>query len=85
MKLKVIGAAWLAIGIAAAHGCKDSGIKAKPYSKEEYKQMRDKELAPEIKELEKLEKKLGKEHPEVKQRRMELGLDPFPGEIPGSR
>jgi hypothetical protein len=66
-------------GLAVAFvGCGQGGTQAK-YSPPELKAMHDKEIAPEMKKLEELEKQLGKDHSQVKQMRMELGLDPYPG------
>ena len=62
----------------ACIGCGSSGTQEK-YSPPELQAMREKELAPEMKKLEELEKTLGKDNSQVKQMRMELGLDPFPG------
>ena len=64
--------------VVACIGCSKGGTEEK-YSPPELKAMREKELAPEMKKLEELEKTLGKDHSQVKQMRMELGLDPFPG------
>jgi hypothetical protein len=64
--------------VLACVGCGPSGTQEK-YSPPELKAMREKEMAPEMKKLEELEKKLGKDNSQVKQMRMELGLDPFPG------
>src|SRR5262245_10935840 len=73
-----MGRIGLACLIVVCVGCGSSGTETK-YSPPELKAMHEKEMAPELKKLEELEKKLGKDHSQVKQMRMELGLEPFPG------
>lgn len=60
--------------LVAAVGC--SKPAAKPmFTKEEQQQKFVEETAPERKQLEDMEKKFGKDHPQVKQMRLELGLE----------
>jgi hypothetical protein len=67
-------------------GCSDSG--AKPlHSKEEQERKFVEETQGERKVLEDLEKKYGKDHPQVKQMRLELGIEggaDGPGGSPGT-
>lgn len=63
--------------LSMALGCGSSGTHP-AFTIEETKAMEKKEKSGDYAELEKLEKKYGKDHPQVKQMRMEQGLDPFP-------
>ncbi len=58
-------------------GCSQPGLRPVK-TMQEIEQLHKEETKAERAELEELEKKLGKDHPHVKQKRMELGIDPFP-------
>jgi hypothetical protein len=64
--------------IALIVGCGNSGLKP-AVTREQYQKIKEEELSGERKVLDDLEKKYGPNHPQVKQMRMELGLDPMPG------
>jgi hypothetical protein len=70
------------IGVFAAlaiAGCGDPGLKPAPITPERRAELKKEEQDPERKLLAELEKKFGPDHPEVKQKKMELGIIPFPG------
>jgi len=64
----------IAATLVAAAGC--SKDAAKPmFTKEEQQKKFVEETSGERKQLEEMEKKYGKDHPQVKQMRLELGLE----------
>ena len=75
LKFAVVGSLGVALGVVGCGGSSTAPLMT-PQQMQEAKQQ---ETAGDRKVLEDLEKKYGKDHPQVKQMRMELGLDPFPG------
>jgi hypothetical protein len=74
----------LLLSAVVAVGCGNADYRP-VYTPAEAQEMLKQELSGEMKRLEEIEKKFGKNHPEVKQRRLELGLDKPENPVPDDK
>lgn len=86
MSLRRLAFGFLAITAICISAC-SSKAREPVYTKEQQQKKFVEETAGEMKKLIDMEKKYGMDHPQVKQMKMELGLDttkPASGQTPGS-